>query len=256
MKINLDSQSDDIRIEIIPLIDVIFCILTFFILAALQFTRQQAISVDLPKATTSTTPSQTRELLIVSINPFNQIYVENELVLPEELEEKLRQYHQQKPEGMMVLYASKTAFYNDVVQVLDKMRLVGGDRVALATFPDPSGQDSNPALPTPGTAGTPGTTPNLPGVNPPSGVNPVTPNPGTTTNPLNPYSNPYLTPNPGQSTVPGLPGQTPGTPGINPPIPGTGTLTPNVPSPSGVPEPPGTTATPGTSSTPKTTPSR
>lgn len=251
MKINLDSQTEDIRIEIIPLIDVIFCILTFFILAALQFTRQQAISVDLPQATSSTTPSQTRELLIVSINPFNQIYVENELVLPEELEEKLRQYRQQKPNGMMVLYASKTAFYNDVVQVLDKMRLVGGDRVALATLPDTSSQDANPALLTPGTTGTPGTTPNLPGINSPSGVSPsLTPNPGTTTNPLNPY----LAPIPGQSTVPGLPGQTQ-TPGINPSIPGTGTLTPNLSSPSGVPEPPGATVTPGASSTPKTTPS-
>lgn len=250
MKINLDSQSDDIRIEIIPLIDVIFCILTFFILAALQFTRQQAISVDLPKATTSATAPQTRESIMVIINPFNQIYVEQELVLPEELEEKLRQQQQQKPNAIMILYASKTAFYNDVVQALDKMRLVGGDRVALATIPDTSGQDSNPTLPTPGAAGTPGTTPNLPGINPPSGVNPsLIPNPGTTTNPLNPYVNP----NPGQSTVPGLPGQTPG---INPAVPGTGTLTPNVPSPSGVPAPPGTAPTPGASSTPGTTPSR
>lgn len=225
MKINQDSPSDDIRIEIVPLIDVIFCILTFFILAALQFTRQQSINVDLPKASSSVTAPQTREMLIVSINPFNQIYVENQLVLPEELEEKLRAYRQQNPAGMMVLYASKTAFYNDVVQVLDKMRLVGGDRVALATLPDTPGQQPDAASPTPGLS------PNSPSATPPAAGNPgLNPNPGI--NSPNP-SNPYVIPNPGQSPAPG-------TSGVNPAVPGSGVLTPNVPSPSGVPQAPGT----------------
>lgn len=50
MKVNLHTPVEEVQIQIIPLIDVVFCILTFFLLAALQFTRQQAISVDLPKA--------------------------------------------------------------------------------------------------------------------------------------------------------------------------------------------------------------
>ncbi|MFN6032855.1 MAG: ExbD/TolR family protein, partial [Dolichospermum sp.] len=54
MKVKLDTPAEDVQIQIIPLIDVVFCILTFFLLAALQFTRQQAINVDLPKASTGT----------------------------------------------------------------------------------------------------------------------------------------------------------------------------------------------------------
>ncbi|MBD2185520.1 ExbD/TolR family protein [Aerosakkonema funiforme] len=236
MKINLDSPSDDIKIELIPLIDVIFCILTFFILAALQFTRQQAINVDLPKASSSTTPAQTRQLLIVSINPFNQIYVENELVTPENLEQKLREYRQTNPEGTMVLYASKTAFYNDVVQVLDKMRLFGGDRVALATLPDTPNRAIDSPVPSP----TPGLTPYSPGLTPPATNTPgLTPNTGTGTNtlPYNPY-NPYATPNPAQP---------PGTLTPSPSVPGSGVLTPTVPPSGVVPQAPGTVPTPGTS---------
>ncbi len=252
MKINLDSPSDDIRIEIVPLIDVIFCILTFFILAALQFTRQQAINVDLPKASSSNTPIA-REMLLVSINPFNQIYVENQLVLPDELEQKLREYRQQRPDGMMVLYASKTAFYNDVVQVLDKMRAVGGDRVSLATLPDTPNQVPDGSTPvSPGT-GMPGVTPLPPGLNPPAtgtpGVTPLPPGlntPGTLSPGLNPYSgsnppnpyNPYSVPSPGQSTLPGL----------NPSVPGSA-----VPTPGGVPEPPTGVERGGASSTPEGT---
>ncbi|MCU0536378.1 MAG: biopolymer transporter ExbD, partial [Hydrococcus sp. Prado102] len=44
------NGNGEVRIEIVPMIDVIFCILVFFILAAVSFSRQQAINIDLPKA--------------------------------------------------------------------------------------------------------------------------------------------------------------------------------------------------------------
>ncbi|MEM6592606.1 MAG: biopolymer transporter ExbD, partial [Cyanobacteria bacterium P01_C01_bin.73] len=52
MKLDIDTGSSDLRIEILPLIDVIFCILIFFVLAAVGLTRQQAINLDLPAAST------------------------------------------------------------------------------------------------------------------------------------------------------------------------------------------------------------
>ncbi|NJL78067.1 MAG: biopolymer transporter ExbD, partial [Richelia sp. SM2_1_7] len=70
MKINLNNPTEDIQIQIIPLLDVIFCILTFFILASLQLTRQQSINIDLPQAETATSSPQAgeqREILPVTI---------------------------------------------------------------------------------------------------------------------------------------------------------------------------------------------
>ncbi|MEM6435668.1 MAG: biopolymer transporter ExbD, partial [Cyanobacteria bacterium P01_D01_bin.115] len=81
MKVDLlDTPSEDVRIEIIPLIDVIFCILTFFILAAVGLTRQQAIDLDLPNASTGNPlPPQglgaealQRERLYVSVDAIGQ----------------------------------------------------------------------------------------------------------------------------------------------------------------------------------------
>lgn len=147
MKINLHSPIEEVQVQIIPLIDVIFCILTFFLLAALQFTRQQAINVDLPRAVTGTTP-QIRDTLIVTIDSVGQIYVEQEPVTQGQMYQKLQAYRSTNPTGMMVLNASRTSSYNDVVQVLDRMREVGGDRVALATIPGNADQSagSNPIL--------------------------------------------------------------------------------------------------------------
>jgi biopolymer transport protein ExbD len=133
MKINLDTPSDDVQIQLIPLIDVIFCILTFFIVAALQLTRQQAISVDLPKSETSNL--QARQMLVVSVDVVGQVYVDQQPVNRDQLTQRLLGYRQLNPTGMVLLYAPRTAIYEDVVQVLDLLRSLGGDRVALATLP-------------------------------------------------------------------------------------------------------------------------
>ncbi|MGB3265271.1 MAG: biopolymer transporter ExbD [Microcoleus sp.] len=133
MKINLETPEEEARIELVPLIDVIFCILTFFLLAALQLTRQQAINVDLPKAKTGQT--QMREMLIVSIDDFGQTYIDQLPVNYQQLDRVLKSFHTTNPTGLTVLYAPQNARYAKVVEVLDKLREVGGDRVALATLP-------------------------------------------------------------------------------------------------------------------------
>ncbi len=201
MKINLHSPIEEVQIQIIPLIDVIFCILTFFLLAALQFTRQQAINVDLPKATTSTTP-QSQQRLIVTIDPVGQIYVEQQPINLDQLPGTLQAYFQANPNALMVLNASRTSSYDDVVQVLDTMRQVGGDRVALATLPPSSTQNPgtivpnstipvNPgAIPTPTTSPLPGTAPLPTPPSTPQGVNPSSTIPVFPTAPSTPQPSP------------------------------------------------------------------
>ena len=135
MKINLHTPVEEVQIQIIPLLDVIFCILTFFILAALQFTRQQAINVDLPKASTgrgsAVTQATASQILPVSIDALGQTYVEKQAVKREQLAEILKNYVNQNPNGVLVLNASRSATYNDVIETLDLLRQVGGDRVSL-----------------------------------------------------------------------------------------------------------------------------
>ena len=148
MKVNIDYQVDEGRIELLPLIDVVFCILTFFILAALQLTRQQAINVDLPRAGTGET--QMQKMLVVGVDIRGDTYIDQQRVNSQQMQRALERFLRWNPSGLVVLYAPKDARYNDVVQVLDKMRAVGGDRVALATLPSseemPSPVDSEGLL--------------------------------------------------------------------------------------------------------------
>lgn len=189
MKIRSDTPGEDVQIQIIPLIDVIFCILTFFILAALQLTRQQGIDIDLPQANTGTT--QMREMLVVTISSTGQTFVDKQLTDRSQLYQLLQDYHSKNPQGLLVLNASRTAFYNDVIQVLDLMRSVGGDRVALATLPAEANQQNatpsptvNPTVPfnifgspSPSATFSPGQVPPATGQPPAGGLSPS--NPGT-----------------------------------------------------------------------------
>ena len=216
MKIHLDTPAEEARIELVPLIDVIFCILTFFLLAALQLTRQQSINVDLPKAKTG--QAQMREMLIVSIDDFGQTYIDQLPVNDQQLDQVLKSFKSKNPAGLTVLYAPQNAKYAKVVEVLDKLREVGGDRVSLATLPSSApAPQTNPSLPNSGIPAAPGTV--NPGQPQP---NPVAPqqqqfNPNQFQSPLPAPGQQQFNPNQFQSPVAAP--QQPSNSGINPGIP-------------------------------------
>lgn len=140
-----DIDSKEVSIEIVPMIDVIFCILTFFILAAVGFSRQQALSLNLPKASTGT--SQMREMLVVSLDNRGQLYLEKQPVSQVQLYSAIKNYHSLNPSGLMVLHASQEVRYSQVIEVLDMLKEVGGERVALATLPGKSQAPTQTASP-------------------------------------------------------------------------------------------------------------
>ena len=132
MKIHLDNNNESPRVEVVPLIDIIFCILTFFLLSGLQMARQQTINVDLPKAKSA--ESQTRQMMIVSLDQDGQVFVEQQRYPQvEALYQSTKAYRANSPNGSIVLYASKQVRYERVMEILDLLRLAGGDNVALAT---------------------------------------------------------------------------------------------------------------------------
>ncbi|NJN72843.1 MAG: biopolymer transporter ExbD [Limnothrix sp. RL_2_0] len=128
-----EEQTNDFRIEIIPLIDVIFCVLTFFILAAVNLSRQQAINLDLPTANSGTV--QMPNMAIVSLTDFGQIYVEKQLIqTQQQFTQIVQDYLDRNPSGLVILNASEKRSYQEVMQVLDWLKSIGGTRVALGTM--------------------------------------------------------------------------------------------------------------------------
>jgi biopolymer transport protein ExbD len=154
MKINLNNGGDNApRVEVVPLIDVIFCILTVFLLSGLQATRQQAINVAIPQARNSET--QIGERLLVSLDAEGQISIDKQPYLPDALRQRVRGYLVDKPNGSVVLYADKQVRYERVIEIMDTLRGIAGEKVALATedpAETPASQAPSISTPTPNPA--------------------------------------------------------------------------------------------------------
>lgn len=130
------SNDDDMgsagEINVVPLIDVLFSILTFFVLASIFLTRQQGLPLDLPRAANATT-SQMSEQVTLSVTKEGKFYLNKQQVALKDLGAAVKGQLDENPNRLIVIAGEKTAQYRYVVDVLDELRQVNATRIAMAT---------------------------------------------------------------------------------------------------------------------------
>jgi biopolymer transport protein ExbD len=123
------------RLEIIPLIDIMFFLLASFMLVSLTMINMKAIDVALPTAT-SAQPNTKPDFIIVSIDALMDIYFEKEKVPREEVLSKFQDLYSKNHDVRIYLRADKDANYNTVMFVLDSLRTAGIQKVGLEVKPN------------------------------------------------------------------------------------------------------------------------
>lgn len=127
---NLRSEHQP-KLMIIPMIDIIFFLLVFFIMSTLYMVDQQVIPVNLPQ-TASAQSEKSRSVAII-VTKDGRILFEQEDI-PIELVKKRVQLEMNKQSDIVfVLHSDKQVEYGKVVAVLDELKLAGAHRVAIAT---------------------------------------------------------------------------------------------------------------------------
>ena len=119
------------RIEMIPLIDVVFLLLIFFIYAMLSMTIHKGIPILLPKAKTSLIDKE--EYLSISITRDHRIFLDEREVPIETLPQRLREKREGKPQVRVFISGDRRVPYEWVVRVLDTVRASGLRKVSLET---------------------------------------------------------------------------------------------------------------------------
>jgi biopolymer transport protein ExbD len=119
------------RIEMIPLIDVVFLLLIFFIYAMLSMTIHKGIPVLLPKAKTSLIDKE--EYLSISITRDHRIFLDDREVPMEGLLQRLRERRKEQPQLRVFISGDRRIPYEWVVRVLDTVRTSGLSKVSLET---------------------------------------------------------------------------------------------------------------------------
>jgi len=127
-----DEADIPAQINIVPMIDVIFAILTFFIMSTLFLTRQEGLPVNLPQAATSQ-KSQIPTKITVTVDAGGQISVNKVPTAIDALTEQVRTLVGANPESVVIINADKTVEHGEIVEVMDKVRQVKGAKLAIAT---------------------------------------------------------------------------------------------------------------------------
>lgn len=119
------------RIEMIPLIDVVFLLLIFFIYAMLSMTIHKGIPVLLPKAKTSLIDKEA--YLSISITRDHRIFLDEREVPMEGLLQRLRERREGRPQLRVFISGDRRVAYEWVIKVLDTVRAAGLRKVSLET---------------------------------------------------------------------------------------------------------------------------
>ncbi len=120
------------RIEIIPLIDVIFFLLATFVLFTLSLNKSNGLNVQLPVSTTSK-PRDPAGTVTISVTAEGTLAWNKDPVTLDEFIGRLTQYHMQEPDGRILINGDERAFFAQAIYVFDQARRAGFTKVYIET---------------------------------------------------------------------------------------------------------------------------
>jgi len=120
------------RIEIVPLIDIIFFLLATFVMVSLSMVKNQGIAVNLPAAATSE-PQERTDPATVTIAADGTLYFNKESVTREQLSARLQALKAGDAEPRVFVNGDAKAEFGLAVAVLDEARRLGIVKIAIET---------------------------------------------------------------------------------------------------------------------------
>ena len=132
------------RIEIIPLIDIMFFLLATFVMVSLSMVKNRGIPVRLPAAASSG-PQERKSYASITVTEAGEVYLDKETVGLKGLSSRLSKMKQANPELQVFIHGDERAPFGSVAHVLDEVRLLGITKVAIQTrSPEEAGRaDAN-----------------------------------------------------------------------------------------------------------------
>jgi len=143
VKLGSPIEEKRARIEIIPLIDIMFFLLACFMAVSLSMIQMRGMKVTIPTAA-NTQPEQSDDFVTVTLDAAASIFLEKDKIEKPELTSRIRALHEKKDDLRVYVKADKDTTHGEVIGVLDAIRSAGVTKVAFelkaATQVDPNKQ--------------------------------------------------------------------------------------------------------------------
>jgi len=134
MQVSSPIPKKHARIEIIPLIDIMFFLLASFMMVSLSQTHMKGIKVNLPSASVPP-PNTLKDFVAVQVREGNAVYFDGQYVPEDQVLPRLFALHQGNPGIKVSISATLLALHGDVITVLDKVRRAGITKVGYQIRP-------------------------------------------------------------------------------------------------------------------------
>jgi biopolymer transport protein ExbD len=124
------------RIDIIPLIDIIFFLLATFIMVSLSMSKNQGVQVALPGSSTAQSLGDQQEMekaVTLSVNDKGEIFFNKDKILISQLPLKLQTFKLTAKDPKVIINSDGAADFKFVVAVLDEVRKIGIAKVGIST---------------------------------------------------------------------------------------------------------------------------
>lgn len=130
---NRQSYAKSPEINLIPMLDVLMTVLTFFIILSILLSNETLVEVQLPGESQSDAPTPLpADPFIVELVGENEITLNGQPIALEALGPQMEAYLSRNPNDTIFLLPNQDLPYEQVMQFLGEMRRIGGDRVSLA----------------------------------------------------------------------------------------------------------------------------
>ncbi len=126
----LSPESAEARIEIIPLIDIMFFLLASFMLVSLSMVNMKSVKVNLPTATTATNDTK-KDFVDISVDKSGLVYLDKKPVGNHELVVTLTKAQKANANLRVFISGDQDARHGEVIRVLDLVRSAGVEKVAF-----------------------------------------------------------------------------------------------------------------------------
>ena len=136
MKIRSPLPARKTRLEIIPLIDVMFFLLASFMMVSLTMTKQQTIKVSLPVAAASQNDFKP-DMINLAVNATGDVFIDTQAITLPELVRKLEERRTVDAETPVYISGDADTRHADMVKVLDQARRAGFTKVAFNVKAEP-----------------------------------------------------------------------------------------------------------------------
>ena len=120
------------RIEIVPLIDIIFFLLATFVMVSLSMIKNQGITVNLPVATTSG-PQERKDHSVITVTTAGEYYFNKDLATLEGVVERLKAVKAAEADPSVFINGDEKAELGKAIAVLDEVRKLGISKIAIET---------------------------------------------------------------------------------------------------------------------------